>query len=1220
MGHGSPGHCCLAARRCLAAWLTCILLASLCGTAAAQVRPDSAQAAGDTRRVVRFDTLGLRYDTLRTFRPQPYRLRPNILPGSETFWIGRTRLDTAEYRLDAFRGRLWVTPDTPLAPTDTLFARYRTYPFAFQRVYRQQAVDSSRTDDAGRMTVVAAADSAARPPPRDGPFGGVSLQRSGSVTRGVTGGTNRDVGIESGLRMQLQGTLAQDVQVRAVLSDENTPLQPSGTTQRLNEFDRVFVEIDAPQGTAQLGDIDVTLAGSRYAQFNRMLQGAQLRSAVVGPGVGLATGDATVVGAVTRGIYRTQDITPRDGVQGPYRLTGQNGESLIVVIAGSERVYLDGERLERGRSNDYTIDYVRGEITFTARRLVTDVRSITVEFQYTTTQFTRTLVASEAHAGFWTDAERPGRAPRVRLGATVIRQADGRDFSSAFNLSAQDSLRLQQAGDDRAVRRSAERVLFDPEAPYIHYRRDTVSLPSGAVDTIFVAVDTAPADEVPVFRVRFSRVGDNQGRYERVGRQQNGILYEYVGPGEGAYEPTERLPQPTQQRLFDVQAAVDPLPGVTLFGEWARSLNDQNRLSSLDAADNRDEAYTAGLRVAPVPLDVGRRSLGTLSADVQREQRGTHFVTFNPVRPLDFARTWNLERRGSGLTTALSNAGDETTDEATLAWAWTERSRVSADVGRLTVGDAFESWRRGGRVQLSEPGVPRLDLRTTLVTSSDRLANTEGAWLRQQATIRQPVWRGRFTPAVTLEHERRHQRTAGADSLLDPSFAFVRLRPGVQYQTGPLEASASVAFRTEDEALDGRLQDASTAWTVQSGVAWTPSRTFDVRADGSYRVRRFTDAFRIQEQRQGNETVLVQLESSARPLRQAVDLRFSYDAATERTPTLQEVFVRTGPELGQYVWTDANGDGLQQVDEFVPETTPNEGQYVQSFVPSDSLASVARVETRTQLRLDPAQRWRSADARWKRWLARHTAETSVSIREENRTDTPSDVYLLNLARFRTPGLTLDGQLQVQQTVRLFDTVSRYGLEATWRQARGLSDRSAGTETQFLNRWELSGQWRPVPDWSLQARGVAETDRTTSEAFDSRRFDIATREGRLTVGHRITPRVDLSASGSLARKRDAFGPRRALVWKVPLEATWSRAGRFRFRANVEAANIRLDGDAEGLAQFQLTDGRGPGRSWLWGVQGRYVLNEYLRATLSYDGRAPANAPVVHTFRTQLSASF
>ena len=63
-----------------------------------------------------------------------------------------------------------------------------------------------------------------------------------------------------------------------------------------------------------------------------------------------------------------------------------------------------------------------------------------------------------------------------------------------------------------------------------------------------------------------------------------------------------------------------------------------------------------------------------------------------------------------------------------------------------------------------------------------------------------------------------------------------------------------------------------------------------------------------------------------------------------------------------------------------------------------------------------------------------------------------------------------------------------------------------------------------------------------------------------------------------------------------------------------------GTANGLTSFELTEGRGPGTSYLWGLVGQYTINSLLRASLFYDGRAPADAPVIHTVRMQLSAVF
>ena len=1169
-------------------------------------------AAQDTTQVLR--DLGRHRDTIDTFQPQPYQLRQFVLPGSETIRVGPTRLDTSEYRIEARTGRLWVRRDDLLGARDTLFARYRTYPFAFEEVYRRRSSDTSATADSA--TVVVEEDR----PDTTGfdPFAGIDIQRSGSLSRGVVGGTQRDVSVESGLRMQLQGEVADSVFVQALLTDENTPIQPEGTTQRLQDFDRVFLSVDAPQGRARLGDVDVDLDGGTFGRFSQKVQGVSVESDGLGAAAGLAEGEATAFGAVSRGQFRTQDIAPTDGVQGPYRLRGANGEEAIIVVAGSERVFLDGERLTRGRTEDYVIDYTQAEITFTADRLITDDRRITVEFQYSTTQFTRTLVGGRATAGAWRG--RDGDA-RVNVGATVVRQADGRDFQTAFDLSRQDSLRLARAGDASAVRSGARRVEFDSDAPYVHYRREPIASPDGTQDTIFVAVEDAPPPDTPVFRVRFTRVGAGEGDYQRAGAETNGVVYEYAGPRDGAYAPVQPLPAPTRQRLVDLTGSVEPVAGVEVFGEWAGSLNDQNRFSGRDAGDDRGRAYTAGVRVAPMRMEVGSTTLGTVSGRVRRRERGQNFVTFDQTRPIEYGRRWNLSRGGSGLPGRLLDRGDETVDEGQVTVDWGNGSSLEAGGGRLTVGSAFEALRRRGALSVEEPGWPRLSLQAVSITSTDRSAEVEGAWRRQAATVRQPLWDGHLEPRLDVRRERRRQRARGTDSLTAESVRFLEVRPGLSYANGPVEASASLERRTEQGVVDGSFRDASRTWTAQTELALDPQAPYRVSVQGGLRRRDVTDVFRRTEQRRETESVLMRIDGRARPLDRAVDARLFYDAATERTPIQREVYVQTSPERGQYVWRDANDDGVQQVDEFVPETTPNEGTYVQRFVPSDTLESVVDLQLRTRLALRPRRLWPDGDAWWKKGLRRVTAETRVQVREQSRTDNPTALYRLDPNEFRRPGRTTDGSLRLEQRLEVFRTQRGYGLDASWRQVRGLTERAAGGERRFLNRWEVEGRLRPASSWQLRATGTAERDRVQSEAFDeARSFDIRTLRIRPSVSYHPRPALDVTLAGVYARKRDRAKGRRVDLYTVPLELTWRRAGRLRLTANAEVARVDLNGTAVGRAQFELTDGRGPGTSLLWGLQGQYAFTDRLRATLNYDGRAPATTDPIHTVRVQVNASF
>ncbi len=97
-------------------------------------------------------------------------------------------------------------------------------------------------------------------------------------------------------------------------------------------------------------------------------------------------------GALVRGQFETSQFTAQEGNQGPYKLQGSNGELFVLIVSGSETVYVNGVTVERGENKDYIINYNAGEIIFNSTFPITSEMRITVDYQFSDRNYSR-LVA-----------------------------------------------------------------------------------------------------------------------------------------------------------------------------------------------------------------------------------------------------------------------------------------------------------------------------------------------------------------------------------------------------------------------------------------------------------------------------------------------------------------------------------------------------------------------------------------------------------------------------------------------------------------------------------------------------------------------------------------------------------------------------------------------------------------------------------------------------------
>ena len=304
------------------------------------------------------------------------------------------------------------------------------------------------------------------------------------------------------------------------------------------------------------------------------------------------------------------------------------------MLAGTEKVFIDGHLLRRGLDDDYTIDYNLGEITFTQRRLVTKDSRIIVEFEYTVQAYLRSTLAANTE---W-------RSTRARAWLNLYAEQDGRNAGGPQPLSAAERRRLAEVGDNlREAYASGVDTLaegYDP-ARVLYQYTDTIVC-GVALRILVYSTDSDSA----LYAARFTEVPAGQGNYMLVATAANGRVYRWVAPDpqscqpQGNFEPVVRLIAPESRQLYAAGAQWEGKRSAVL-AELSLSNRDLNLFSPLGNADNTGWAGYLSMRQQLLSPEKHRGWLA--GADVRYEHTAQTFLPLNPYRPAEFVRDWNAD-------------------------------------------------------------------------------------------------------------------------------------------------------------------------------------------------------------------------------------------------------------------------------------------------------------------------------------------------------------------------------------------------------------------------------------------------------------------------------------------------------------------------------------------------------------------------------------------------
>ncbi len=1014
---------------------------------------------------------------------------------------------------------------------------------------------------------------------------GKRVETAGFISRGITFGNRQNLFVNSTLNLQMNGKISDNLSIEALITDQNIPFQPEGNTQQIRDFDNVYIKLYNQNFEMIAGDVVLTnpLEKDYFLKYYKNVQGLQLSYKSK---IGNWNSYTSVATSASKGKFASIALEAREGVQGPYQLRGPNGERFIVVLANSERVFLDGVMLERGFDRDYVIDYNLGQIIFNTNVLITQFSVLRVDFEYAEQFYTRTSSAIAQSL--------KNKSTEIRI--NHYQEKDNAFGSFGFQPSDNDLDILRSIGDNTELAQvsGVDSVSYSPDR-ILYEEKDTVDL-DGISSQIFI-YSTDP--DAAFFSVFFTEVGFGNGDYVLSSSTANGQVYEWVSPqggqSQGNYAAARKVPLPISKRMttFGVENQISAHESVS--NEIAISTVDQNLYSSIDDGDNQAIGWAGFLKSEGRELGNGYKMKASLNWEI--DQSG--FRAMDRYRPILFDRDWDIQT-DTTLTTDLIVSLQAAVEK-------NESQKISYNVVRRDRPEVLDGWQH--RFGLNQK-VGNLHLESDNFYLKNELQALQSDWVRSLTDV--SFRKGRLVPGYIYSVD-QNQKSLGDSVVASQMYYSAHELYLTNSDSSNSRYRFSYQIREDQSPKDGKMEE----FTFSENYRASYSRKFrdhDLELTGSLRKieNRLTN--------QTDEWLNTRLNWFGKFFQENVTNRLTYQIGNVRELRRNFIFIEVGGNQGTHAWRDENGDGIKDLNEFYEAINPDERQYAKFFTLTDDFVSA--FETRFQNVVDFRfpRKWRSSMG-IRKFLSRWNGRISIN------------------AHFKTTASAIHKRLDPfslelsEEDVLFAANRWNYNLQYNqfedglgWEGTRSLTQRKQlltnGFELGERSEWSMGTRWRFSREYTITFRNEWSRHLNSSDFLANRNLNISSyglgpeftwqpsNTFRVVSGFFYENRVNNRSENMVTSNLSEWFSR----------ITWNKLQKGNLNGQIRSIRIDYDGELNSFTSYQMLEGLRPGLNTTWRLNWQQTLGKGIQMTLQYNGRSSENQAPIHTGTMIFTAFF
>ncbi|MCB9202023.1 MAG: hypothetical protein H6604_03105 [Flavobacteriales bacterium] len=1004
-------------------------------------------------------------------------------------------------------------------------------------------------------------------------FNGINSK--GTLIRGITFGNNQSASVQSSLDLELSGKLTDKVQLNAVISDHNIPIQSDGYSQTLNQFDRVYVELAHKRWNIKAGYLDLMQQEHFFSKFNQKVIGLQVGGNWKSKNF---SHSVNVAGSVSRGEFVNFHFIGQEANQGPYKLQGKNGEKFIVILADSERIYLNGFLLTRGEENDYTINYNTGEITFSNNRLMTANSRITAEYIYTNQNYNRFLTLFQSKH----------ESENLVISTQYFSEGDQRNNPVNQNLNQSDIEVLKNAGNNQNLMYNTSVQEAEYDENRVLYRKQII-----AGQEIY---EFSTNQDEQLYSISFLEVGENKGDYVLTNSSVNGRVFEYVNPisgvSQGNYAPIKRLNPPTNKKVFSTNSKFNAF-NTKVEVDLAYSNKDENLFSKIDNDSNHGFAGKISV-LKEIQLE---KVQSKNRIDLQFIQK--NFAIINRINAVEFNRDFNLSKEFSNQNqTRIQFVTENTYKNLQAQYSFNylnEQTIFSGIKNDINLNYDFNFARLNSEISVLNSENNQYENQNKQKTTFVRFNNNLEKEIKNQII------------GISYRGEKNTFKDTNTKELSQDSFSWNELSLYNRIKDSANFYINSRLYVRKDDSV--RLNSMKRINTTLGGVI--SSQLIKNKNQNLFTELHYRNVNYNQENK--DENILLSTTSwNKKWINQAIQTNVLYELGSGKEAQREFSYLKVTDGQGVYKWTDFNENGIEELDEFAIAEFNDLARYNRVFTGNIRFLLINKNKLNLSLNVFPSKFSKSNVDFWKRITFRNSYLLASSFTKNKS---------IELNPFREEDVLFRNSSFLSHFEFNQITIHKWSLSLKSMIQQNSRFLFLGLETQKLNSKEASVNYKVKQNHIFTTSYSDVKNSSESENYSNRRYNVNNKIFQFTYNYKISDSFQTSFYYKNQDKRNTIG-NESLKWnELNAELRWNDSKNKNTNILLSTSYIKNEftGNSYSLVANQMLEGLRSGNSFLWTASIQRNLTSYLQLNLNYQGRKTENNSVIHIGNVQLQAN-